>query len=186
MLKSMKAFILNGLSIDHTETYETISDELENAGWEATGFHLQEKKIAPCLGCFSCWIKTPGICIIDDDGREVARQAVESDLLVFLTSITFGGYSSHLKKAVDRMIPIVSPFFMKKEGEIHHKPRYARYPHLRIVGVLSRPDEESEKIFRSLVARNARNFHAPSIAAKVILQGEALEKKREVIKGFFK
>jgi len=182
----MKAFILNGLSIDQSDIYRMVADELEKTGWEVIGFDLHEKKIVPCLGCFGCWVKTPGICVIDDDGREVARLAVESDLLVFLTSITFGGYSSHLKKAVDRMIPIVSPFFLKREGEIHHKPRYARYPHLRIVGVLSRPDEESEKIFKSLVARNARNFHGPSIAAKVILQGEALEKKREVIKGFFK
>jgi multimeric flavodoxin WrbA len=182
----MKVFVLNGLSIGHMEVYEMIADELEKMGWQVIGFDLRGKKIAPCLGCFGCWVKTPGICVIDDDGREVARLAAESDLLVFLTSITFGGYSSHLKKAVDRMIPIVSPFFLKKEGEIHHKPRYARYPHLRIVGVLSRPDEESERIFRSHIARNARNFHGPSIAAKVIFQGEALEEKREVIKGFFK
>lgn len=49
---------------------------------------------------------------------------------------------------------------MKIEGEVHHKPRYERYPRLMGVGVLPQPDEESERIFTTLVSRNAINLHA--------------------------
>jgi AraC-like DNA-binding protein len=42
-----------------------------------------------------------GVCVIDDFGLEAARMAVQSDVLIFLSPVTSGGYSSELKKAVD-------------------------------------------------------------------------------------
>jgi len=181
----MKALILNGLAKRDDTLYKMIRDELEDMGWEVNDFYLQDKKIAPCQGCFGCWIKTPGICLIDDDGREVAKKSVQSDLMIFVTSITFGGYSSGLKKAVDRLIPIVYPFFMEINGEIHHKPRYECYPHLIGIGVLSKSDEESERIFKTLVARNAINLYSPSNAAGVVIRDYSPEKIRAEVKTLF-
>jgi len=50
------------------------------------------------MGCFGCWNKTPGTCVMKDDSAKIAKAVVNSDLLIFLTPITFGGYSSELKK----------------------------------------------------------------------------------------
>jgi hypothetical protein len=50
-------------------------------------------KLAHCLGCFGCWLKTPGMCVEDDAGRQVARAIVQSDTTVLYTPATFGGYS---------------------------------------------------------------------------------------------
>jgi len=177
----MKALIINGLRKTDT-IYEIVSDALKGIGWEVNGIHLHDKEIAPCQGCFGCWTKTPGICIINDEGREVAKMAVQSHLMLFLTPVTFGGYSSDLKKAVDRLIQIVLPFFMMIGGEMHHKPRYSKYPHLVGIGVLPQPDEESEQIFKTLVARNAINLHSPSNAAGIVLRDSAPEKLREEVK----
>ena len=33
-------------------------------------FPLREMKLAHCLGCFGCWVKTPGMCVEDDAGRQ--------------------------------------------------------------------------------------------------------------------
>jgi len=181
----MKAFILNGLAEKDDALYKIIHDDVKDMGWEVNVFSPRDKSIAPCQGCFGCWIKTPGICVIDDDGRDVAKMAVKSDLMVFLSAVTFGGYSSDLKKAVDRLIPIVLPFFVKIGGEIHHKPRYARYPHLIGVGILSNSDEESERIFKTLVARNAINLHSPLSAAGVVLRDDIPEKIKAEIKTLF-
>jgi multimeric flavodoxin WrbA len=120
----MKAFILNGFEKKDDALYEIISEHLKGIGWEINTFFPQDKRIAPCQGCFGCWIKTPGICVIDDAGRNVVQMAVQSDMIVFLSPVTFGGYSSCLKKAIDRMVPIALPFFMKIDGEIHHKSCY--------------------------------------------------------------
>mgnify|MGYP001133795056 CR=1 FL=1 len=177
----MKALILNGLAKEDVTLYKMIHDELEDMGWEVNDFYLQDRKIAPCQGCFECWIKTPGICLIDDDGREVAKKAVQSGLMVFLSPVTFGGYSSDLKRAVDRLLPILLPFFMKIGGEYHHRLRYKRYPRLLGIGVSAQPDEESENIFKTLVARNAISFYNASNAAGVVGKDYAPEKKREKI-----
>ncbi len=145
-----------------------VADELARRGWPLTPFTLRELEIHPCLGCFGCWVQTPGQCLRDDAARDIAAAIINSDLTIYLTPVTFGGYSSELKKALDRAICLVSPFFIKVQKEIHHRPRYEQYPRLLGIGVSERVDAESERIFRTLVGRNALNLHAPAHAAGVI------------------
>ena len=35
-----------------------------SAGAKAETVYLKQKKIKPCLGCYTCWTKTPGVCAI--------------------------------------------------------------------------------------------------------------------------
>lgn len=140
---------------------------LRKIGYEVDIVVLRGLQIADCTGCFHCWIRTPGVCVIDDDGRDIAMKLVQSELVVYLTPVVFGGYSAQLKKALDRQLPNLSPFCMKINGEVHHKPRYGHYPLIIAVGVLSDSDEESERIFRTLVGRNAMNFHCSAHSAVV-------------------
>ncbi|MGA2976442.1 MAG: NAD(P)H-dependent oxidoreductase [Spirochaetia bacterium] len=163
----MKAMILNGACQDDAYARlarRALDAELAEQGWEQTWYDLAERKIAPCMGDFFCFVRTPGMCMSDDVNREIAREMVRSDLLVLFTPITFGGYSSELKKAVDHFIQNVLPYFSRREGEIHHTKRYARYPDLLVIGWLPEPDPERERIFRALVHRNALNFYSPSHA----------------------
>jgi len=180
----MKAVVLNGAeSGDHAShtVYEIIASALEDIGWQVEPCILHEIKIASCRGCFGCWVKTPGICVIDDAGHDVARMVIQSDLVVLLTPVTFGGYSSELKKALDRIICLISPFFVKIGEEVHHKPRYERYPRLVGVGVLPHPDGESERVFKTLVGRNAINLHCPAHAGGVVLSTQGPDEMRETI-----
>ncbi|HJN16519.1 MAG TPA: NAD(P)H dehydrogenase, partial [Armatimonadota bacterium] len=98
-----------------------------------------------------------------------------ADILALLTPVTFGGYSSHLKRMLDRLIPNILPFFDKIDGRIHHKARYERYPSMAVAGVLPEPDAEAEAIFRKLVSRNAKNHHAPVHAVEIITRDEPPE-----------
>lgn len=187
MLK-MKALILNGSNKDD-QTSETVQrviiDELRGLKWEVKPLILREMEIAPCMGCFGCWVQTPGTCVIDDMGRGIARSFIQSDLAILLTPVTFGGYSSELKKGLDRSIGLIMPFFTKIEGEVHHKPRYKKYPSLMGIGVLSKKDEESERIFKTLVQRNAINFHAPASAAGIVLGGSSADDIQRAIGDLF-
>ena len=137
-----------------------------------TNWTLRDEKIAYCLGCFECWTKTPGLCRIDDTGREVVESIIGGDLVIYLTPITFGGYSSELKKAVDRSIGLLSPFFTRIDGEVHHQARYDRYPSLLGIGVLPASHPVQEQIFDTLVGRNAINLHAPRHCSLVLCRSQ--------------
>ena len=152
---------MNGSLMDDSilnDMHEIVINELKKCGYDVESLILKDITIAPCLGCFNCWVKTPGECIIADSGRDIARKMVQNDLLIYFTPITFGGYSSVLKKALDRSIPIILPFFMKVNGEIHHVKRYDRSSSLIGVGILDAPNEEKESIFKTLIYRNSINM----------------------------
>jgi multimeric flavodoxin WrbA len=172
---AMHATLLNGaLPGDRfvDDAGALLAEILRSQGRSVTSWTLRDEKIGYCLGCFDCWTKTPGTCRIDDAGREIARSIIQSDLTVFLTPITFGGYSSELKRAVDRIICLISPFFRRVDGEVHHRARYDRYPAMAAIGVLPAPHPAQEQIFHTLAGRNAINLFAPAHGSAVVYRDQ--------------
>jgi len=143
---------------------------------------LRNEVIASCLGCFSCWFKTPGICVINDVGRDITRMLVHSDLVIFISPIVFGGYSAELKKALDRIISYLNPDLMKVHGEVHHKPRYTNRFSLIGVGISEDDNDENAKIFINLIKRNSINFHCKSQSSLIINSQETAEEIANHIK----
>jgi multimeric flavodoxin WrbA len=171
----MKAILLDGsqendYSGERVRT--TLEAELKIRGWEVEHIVLREKKIGNCAGDFFCWIRSPGMCNVDDDNRIIAASIITSDLLVYLTPVTFGGYSSTLKRMVDHQIQNIAPFFAQVEGETHHQKRYQKHPDLLVVGWMDGPDDRSETVFRHLAQRNALNFYAEKSACGVVLASQ--------------
>jgi multimeric flavodoxin WrbA len=155
-----------------------VCESLAAKGWETETKSVGEMSISPCVGCFNCWLKTPGICSRNDDGREVVKSIARCNVLIFLSPVTFGGYSSRLKVAVDRIIPSISPLFEKVNGEMHHRLRY-KPPHSFLsVGWQRELDAESAEVFTRLAARNARNMHAPASGSVVLHGGQTPEERR--------
>ncbi|MFC2079498.1 flavodoxin family protein [Candidatus Bipolaricaulota bacterium] len=178
-----RALILDGRIGEDSmaeQSLELAKAWLADRDWEVTTTSLSELDIAPCIGCFGCWIKTPGECVIDDDGRDVARNIVGSDLVIYLSPIQFGGYSYELKKALDRSIGILSPFFRKVKREVHHKKRYSRYPNVAAFGWGKRPGDDEADIFENVVRRNAINMHASKSAVGILESGDADAMARHV------
>jgi multimeric flavodoxin WrbA len=167
----MKAVILDGSPVAGA-TGERIRTAMEarllDQGWDVEPVTLRTCRIGACAGDFFCWVRNPGVCNVDDDNRRVAAQLATCDLIVYLTPVTFGGYSSTLKRMVDHQIQNVLPFFAMVDGETHHQQRYDANPDLLVVGWTDAPDAEAELVFRQLVRRNAINFHADRYSAVVI------------------
>lgn len=157
-----------------------ILEAYESAGFWVIVHRMEEIKIAHCIGCFGCWVKTPGECIHKDEGRQIARDIINSHTVVLLSPVVFGGYSAALKHMVDRFIPLIHPNLMMRYGEIHHRPRYTSYPRMVGIGLQQEHDDKSAHIFKTLVGRNAINFHCPSYAAEVLhggVEDDLLQKK---------
>ena len=168
----MKAVILDGsnendLTGQHVRT--ALTAELEARGWEIEHVQLCETKIGNCAGDFFCWIRSPGLCNVNDANRLIAASIANCQLLVYLTPITFGGYSYNLKKMVDHQIQNVLPFFQQVNGETHHQKRYPTYPDFLAIGWMDQPDAQTESIFRHLTYRNSINFYAKRFVAGVAL-----------------
>ena len=180
----MIATILNGTPPEggfSGEVAGIMLDELKLRHFDALDMPLARMDIAPCRGCFGCWVRTPGECIIADAGRDVARAMIGSDLAVWLTPVRFGGYGSTLKRAMDRIIPLISPHFRFVDGEIHHRKRYRHYPRLLALGVLPRADAEAGRLFGTLVTRNAINMHAPAHVTGLVTAEDGPEVARTQI-----
>ena len=159
----MKATIFDGLPAGDS-TGGRIAAILEThfaaKGYDTEPVALRDKTLGHCRGCFQCWLKTPGICVIDDDNRELSAKFIQSDLVIMLTPVAFGAYSPELKRMLDHLIANISPFFTTVNGESHHRKRYSRYPDLMVIGWNDTPDEMQEAMFRHLAWRNAINFHS--------------------------
>jgi multimeric flavodoxin WrbA len=177
----MKATILDGAQAnDNTgqRVYEALADQFRAQGWQVEHFILREKKIGNCAGDFFCWVRTPGICNVKDDNLAIAEALATSDLMVYLSPVTFGGYTSILKRMVDHQIQNVSPFFSKINGETHHEKRYQENPEFLVIGWMEQADPRSERIFRHLVQRNAVNWHAERYVGDVVLASQSDEELR--------
>jgi multimeric flavodoxin WrbA len=75
---------------DLSPILNVLSHVLQAGGAQVETYPLREMKLAHCLGCFDCWLKTPGMCVEADAGREVAKALIQSDVAVLFTPVTFG------------------------------------------------------------------------------------------------
>jgi NAD(P)H-dependent FMN reductase len=167
----VKALILNGANAlrDMAEAAEgALASRLAERGYDVARHDLTGLEIPACRGDFGCWTVTPGICVQPGPHRDVARDLIQSDLVAWLTPLTFGGYSSALKRQLDHCIPLISPRFARVNGETHHEPRYERFPSVLAVGLTERPDEAEARVFERLVRRNVLNMYAPHFASPIL------------------
>jgi multimeric flavodoxin WrbA len=184
--EKMNALILNGSLVNQEHlmpAQKIIEEELGSVGWNVDPVLLREVEVWSCLGCFKCWDTTPGLCIQEkDEARGIIEKIIRSELLVFLTPLTFGGYSSELKKIIERSLGLLQPGVTLCSGESHHLKRYERYPSLLALAVTEAWDNEEVKLFKTLMDRHSLNFYPPKYRAEVLLKGEEENKIRERIK----
>lgn len=98
---------------------------MRDAGAHVAIVNLREKKIKSCLGCYTCWTKTPGRCIQQDDmTREIYPQWLDADLAVYATPLYYHKMNSTMSAFVERTLPAAHPFFERdSQGQIHHPLR---------------------------------------------------------------
>lgn len=156
----MDLVILDGFAAQ-SPWQKIMQAKAEAMGLNVTCFSLGGMDIKPCRSCGSCGFKTPGKCILKDDVEPVFRALARCDAFAFLTPIRYGGFSSHLKKAVDRLMFMGTPFYyVNKDGHLLHPMRYGKKQIIGI-GVLAQADPMAEENFCRLIANNGLNMQYP-------------------------
>ncbi len=131
-----------------------------------------------CIGCFGCWLKTPGTCIIRDEFQHMGENLSKVEELLIISQSSFGSFSSSVKNVLDRSISYVMPFFEIRKGEMHHAERY--HKSLMFSAVLYGEDitELEKETHRNLVKANAVNLNA---TMGKVLFAENIEDVKEVL-----
>ncbi|MBO4458086.1 MAG: flavodoxin family protein [Butyrivibrio sp.] len=137
-------------------------------------------KIRPCAGCFGCWIKEPGECVIKDGYERVAALFHEADEITVVSRYTYGGFSSFVKNVFDRVIGFVLPFFEVYEGEMHHKKRYSKDAVVRFVfrgNGLTDADKDKARQYVRAVCRNLHGEISGIEFEEIEKEAESMEVK---------
>ena len=183
----MRITILNG-NPDSTDKelddyIKKLSESFESSSHEVIVFTLRDLDIRYCIGCFGCWVKTPGECSsAADDSIEIRRSIINSELIIFASPVIMGFTSALLKRVHDKFVPLVLPYTGLYHEESHHHPRYEKYP---AMGLILQPDSDTDEedidIIKNIYRRDSLNFHADLVFTA--LTGDSPEKVLNEING---
>lgn len=128
-----------------------------------------------CIGCFSCWIKHPKKCALQDEFSNIVESLKDSDELILISKSRYGCYSAECKKVLERCIGYVLPYFTIRNNEIHHASRYAKKMKLSTY-FYGNITKEDKKNLENLVKANAINLNASEYEINYFHSIKELEK----------
>jgi multimeric flavodoxin WrbA len=158
----MKAVII--ADRDHQTTlFHQLHEELLSylKGYEIEEIPVGRGELAHCTGCFGCWVKTPGECVLRDGIDRINAAIMNSDAFIYLTPVVFGQFSASIKTVVDRGLPNMLPFFIvRPDGSTMHPARYDHYPSYVIIGYKEDVSKEDAQLFADITKKHRRGAEA--------------------------
>ena len=156
----------------------------EKAGAVTNNIFLSKKKINPCMGCFTCWLKTPGVCVFKDDMKSLLSEVLSSDIIVFAFPLYVDNVSGQMKIFMDRLMTLADPRITKDEnGESRHQKRYDQpSPGVVVISNCGFPEYSHFQVVSLLFKRFARNLHSKVLGEIYRTEGELLCHKKLLLK----
>lgn len=153
----------------------------QEAGAETINIFLSEKEVNHCKGCLSCWIHTPGQCVIKDDMSEILSVCEGANIFVLATPLYFDNISSMLKVFMDRMIVKSNPHFQKDaNGECRHlKNTVTSPPKLVMISNCGFSERSHFQVISHWIKRVALNMKTEVIGEFYAAQGSLLNTNAE-------
>ncbi len=125
----MKILALNGSPKEKSDTFRMTDAFLK--GLNKSGKHevrvvrVIEKSIAPCRGCFGCWQRGDGHCVMNDDQNELLDLYRGADAVIWSFPLYAYAMPSHLKALLDRMVPLSTMKMVQMpDGTVCHEPLF--------------------------------------------------------------
>jgi len=174
----MKVFAINSSArVGGQSKTEMILNQLvkgmKEEGAEVEVVNIFKKKIKYCIGCFTCWTKTPGVCVHKDDmTKELFPKYMASDLCIMATPLFHYTLNANLKTFIERTLPFAQPFCEMENGVTRHPLRQAPPP----VVALSVAGFPEHSVFEQLSAY-MKHLYGKSLIAEIYIPGaESMER----------
>jgi putative sterol carrier protein/putative NADPH-quinone reductase len=154
----MKVLALNGSPrMKASSTYHMLKpllEGMEGAGAETELIHIRELNLEFCIGCYACWVRTPGVCVHQDKDCMVAvlESFNTADLVIFGTPLYHFTMSGIMKTFIDRTVVRFEPWLLPHTsvpGVSGHPERFKKPEKILLVSACGLPEFEH---FDSLVA----------------------------------
>ena len=133
----MRVLVLNGSPKgDKSNTYRLTSAFLDGLRQtqpvKAETIEVGKLHLLPCRGCFACWSKTPGKCVLQDDMGGVIEKILAADVLIWSFPLYYFSIPGQLKLLIDRQLPMSLPFMTDTDSG-GHPSRYDRSGQRQVV-----------------------------------------------------
>ncbi len=125
-----------------------IHEQLLELGQEATHLTIAEEELKPCFGCGGCETKSFRRCVFRDGADRMLPHIAQSETLVVVTPLTYGGYSYQAKLVVDKLALIGDLYYYVKDKELVKGLGPGKY---FVIGVSEGCSELEAKAFEFLV-----------------------------------
>lgn len=142
---------------DGNEEFEKSLKQVLGKGEELM-FISEKQKIHHCIGCFGCWMKTPTECVIKDGYHTTPAKCRDASEIIIISKCVYGMYSPFVKNILDRTIGYVHPYFVQRNGEMHHKLRYDKVMPMKVYFYGENTQEEQE-LAKRIVHANQLNMN---------------------------
>ena len=129
-----------------------------------------DMKIAHCMGCNMCWLKTPGVCAIRDDYEIILKKLVAAENFWIVADAKFGFVGYRGKRVLDRVVPMLNMYIEFRDGWERHQLRY----HPLNFGVIYKGDGNQE-LLEEWSMRVARNLAGHSLGVFALDKNEVRE-----------
>jgi multimeric flavodoxin WrbA len=168
----MKTLVLNTLGKEVSKQIKTLIKDKEVEIVDTSNM-----KIAHCMGCNQCWLKTPGICAIKDDYEEIIKKLVETESLWIVSDTHFGFLDYKGKRVMDRIVPMLNMTIGFRDGWMRHEVRY----HPLNTGLLYKGDAD-QAMMEDWCKRTAVNIGGHSLGAIALqVKSEKCKMKSEAV-----
>jgi multimeric flavodoxin WrbA/putative sterol carrier protein len=179
--KKMKILAIQGSPRPKASNTEILLQEFlkgaHSQGAETETIYLKEKEIHSCVGCYTCWAKTPGVCVFKDDMPELLEKVKGCDILVYATPLYNFNVTALVKAFQERLLPLLDPHLIKTGEVYRHPQRYAVNRKMVLISTCGFPEVSHFEGLRQVFRHMERSGGVP-IIGELLMPGAELLKQQ--------
>lgn len=158
----MKATVISDKE-HKNELYQKLSELtvafLNTKGVDMEMIDVSSDDLTYCSGCFECWTKSPGECVINDSMTKVSQSFINSDVVVYMSPVVFGSFSPNIKNIIDRFLQNELPFLVTRtDGSTGNALRHEEHPKQIILGYGDKLSSEDVQLFKDITMKHRKSF----------------------------